>query len=263
MLPLLTAVVIAAPHSVALTQFNAAAPERADAEFSAELLAQGLEHRGLKVMTPRAIAAVLGNERQKQLLGCSEACVTELAGALGVDALLIGDLAKLGTDWAINVRLVAAATGETMASYNERSASREGLPLMIDHLAWALTMQVARAGWTVSPGDEPRAPRFSRVWAVIPAVVGLAGIGLGVAEELMADAQFKLVTTGANEPLVRAAAATGKSNEQLGAIALSVGAAGLVAAVVVFFLGDSARAATPMVWLTPGGSGIGFAGVWP
>jgi hypothetical protein len=254
---------LAVPHSVALTPLNAAASERADADFASELLAQGLEHRGLKVMTPRAIAAVLGNERQKQLLGCSETCVTELAGALGVDALLVGDLAKLGTDWAVTVRLVAAQSGETIASSNERATTREGLPLVLDHLAWAVTTQLGRAGWELRPGEEPRAPRFSRAWAVVPGVVGLAGLGLGIAEELMADTQLKRVATAPNATAVNSFVTTGKSNELLGTIAISVGVAGLLAAVVVFFLGDAGPGVTPVAWVSPSGSGLGFAGVWP
>src|SRR5262245_60639309 len=59
--------------------------------FSDRLSAQG----GVSVTTPAQISAVLGVERQKQLLGCSdssESCSAELAGALGVEALIIGSL---------------------------------------------------------------------------------------------------------------------------------------------------------------------------
>lgn len=64
--------------------------------MDSEVLATHLREHGLKVMTGRDIGAVLGLERQKQLLGCmddSTSCSAELAGALGVGALVVGTVA--------------------------------------------------------------------------------------------------------------------------------------------------------------------------
>src|SRR3954468_7651531 len=69
-----------------------------EAAFFSEHLAQQLAAAGAKVSSDREINSVLGLERRRQLLGCSEnsnECVTELAGALGVDALVVGDIARL------------------------------------------------------------------------------------------------------------------------------------------------------------------------
>src|SRR5262245_45592158 len=69
-----------------------------EAVFFSEHLAQQLAAAGAKVTSDREISAVLGLERKRQLMGCPEGatqCMTELAGALGVDALVIGDIAKL------------------------------------------------------------------------------------------------------------------------------------------------------------------------
>ncbi len=261
MLILFVAAALGASHSVALTPFNAVEADKTISEFSAELLAQELEKRGVKTMTPRAISAAIGNDRQKQLMGCSESCVIELAGALGVDGLVLGDLARLGTDWALNVRVVGASNAQTIASFNERTASSEGLPLMVERAAWNLAGQLSRAGWAeANPGSEPSA-RYSRAWALVPAVIGVAGLALGVVMELQASAQFEAIKT-ASADQVRLVASQGRSNETIGTIALSVGAAGVIAAVVVFILGDSGHV-VPVAWVTPASGGFGIAGVLP
>src|SRR5438132_10875798 len=78
--------------------------------FAAKLQACG----GITVMTPKDIAAVLGIERQKQLLGCSDeasSCSAEIAGALGVDGIIRGDVARVGTAYQINIRVLSAKSG--------------------------------------------------------------------------------------------------------------------------------------------------------
>jgi hypothetical protein len=249
-------------HSVALTAMTAPAGEQGLADFTGELLAQQLERRGVKVMTPRAISAALSNERQKQLMGCSDTCVSELAGALGVDALLLGDLAHLGSDWAVNVRVVSAASASTLASFNERSTSQEGVPLMIERAAWALATQLAAAGWEATAGPEPK-PRHSRLWALAPAAVGIAGLTVGVIEELEASARFTDISRATSGAQVQLAVKQGRSSELVGAVALSVGGAALVAAAVVFFTGEPGRALTPVAVVTPSGASLGVVGVLP
>src|SRR5438128_1810620 len=61
------------------------------ADFFREYLAQSLGDHGFDVITAKQMAAVIGLERQKQLLGCadsSSSCLAELAGALGAELLL-------------------------------------------------------------------------------------------------------------------------------------------------------------------------------
>src|SRR5688572_24149396 len=50
----------------------------------------------IQVATKAEVSAVLGMERQRNLLGCSEqgSCMAELAGALGVDGIITGSLAR-------------------------------------------------------------------------------------------------------------------------------------------------------------------------
>ena len=67
----------------------------------------------LKVVGAADIEALLGFEKQKDLLGCDSAsCMAEIGGALGVDALLRIQLGKLGETFALSATLIhiAAAT---------------------------------------------------------------------------------------------------------------------------------------------------------
>ncbi|MBL8950883.1 MAG: hypothetical protein JNK82_08910 [Myxococcaceae bacterium] len=70
-------------------------------------LAQRFE--GVRVITSRDIAALLGLQRQAQLLACGDAaanCMAELGNALGVDGVLIGDVVKLGRVVQLNLRII-------------------------------------------------------------------------------------------------------------------------------------------------------------
>ena len=65
-------------------------------DFFLDALGQQLIKQGIKVTSQKEIAAVLGLERQKQLLGsgAGDASLMELGGAFGADAILTGSLAK-------------------------------------------------------------------------------------------------------------------------------------------------------------------------
>ncbi len=61
----------------------------------------------LAVIGAADLAALLGHERQRDLLGCTEvSCMAEVAGALDVDALLLVKLGKIGEIYRIGVDLI-------------------------------------------------------------------------------------------------------------------------------------------------------------
>src|SRR4051812_14698011 len=73
--------------------------------FAQQLVLQG----GIRVTTKNEISSLLGFERQRQLLGCSDqssSCLAELAGALGVDGIITGSIAKLSSGYAGNIKIV-------------------------------------------------------------------------------------------------------------------------------------------------------------
>src|SRR5205823_914650 len=75
-----------------------------------EELARTLPPDAYKVTTAAQLSAVLGLERQRQLLGCTEesgSCVAELANALGADVVVQSTVARVGEGLRCNVVLVS------------------------------------------------------------------------------------------------------------------------------------------------------------
>ncbi|HEY3448308.1 MAG TPA: hypothetical protein VGK67_18270 [Myxococcales bacterium] len=96
---------------------------------------------GVKLITQDEIAALLGLERQKGLLGCSdEKCISEIGGALGVDRLVTGRLSKLGETWMFNLKALDPnkATVVGQVDRNVRKASIDDMieliPTMVGEL---------------------------------------------------------------------------------------------------------------------------------
>lgn len=121
---LLLALLSTAPIRVAAPGFNAVDVDPKRVDFFVDYLADQLgSQERLVITTKTEIAALLGMERQRQLLGCSETsseCLAELAGALGADALLIGNVVKVGTEVAATIKIVRASNGVALASTSGR-----------------------------------------------------------------------------------------------------------------------------------------------
>lgn len=75
------------------------------------------EDRSVQVMSQGEIVALLGLERTKQMLGCTEdqGCVLELGNALDSDRLLSGSLTLLDRTALVTVRLIDARKARTLA----------------------------------------------------------------------------------------------------------------------------------------------------
>ncbi len=59
-----------------------------------------------EVLTSSEIASMIGFERQKKLLGCSETnCLAEIGGALGSDYLLTGQVGRIGSRYNLHLTL--------------------------------------------------------------------------------------------------------------------------------------------------------------
>lgn len=80
----------------------------------------------LRVTTQRDIEQLLGLERQRQLLGCeatSSQCLAELAGALGVDVVISGTVAKSESGFIASVRALRTTDGELIEAPSTRVAT--------------------------------------------------------------------------------------------------------------------------------------------
>jgi hypothetical protein len=92
---LIAATTLVATPRLALLELSPIDVPAERAAYATEQLGIALLNEGLVVTTPSDIRALLGLERQKQLLGCDEgaSCLAELSGALGAGAIIAGQLA--------------------------------------------------------------------------------------------------------------------------------------------------------------------------
>src|SRR3954468_22416489 len=127
----ITTLLAAEPIKLAAPQLQGAAVDTAKVQFYSDFLAQQLAAAGMRVTTRAEIIAVLGIERQRQLLACEDSsgqCLAELAGALGVDAIVTGSVAKTeGGNFALTVKIVSARDTTPLALATGRFKSEDAL----------------------------------------------------------------------------------------------------------------------------------------
>lgn len=95
--------------SLAALEVSVTVPnEKLDGSAFSEMLVSSVDQTGLfKVISSAEIATLLGAERQRQLMGCSDdSCLTELTEALGARLLLQGQVGKVGENYLVSVRLI-------------------------------------------------------------------------------------------------------------------------------------------------------------
>ncbi|MEW5847776.1 MAG: hypothetical protein AB2A00_03140 [Myxococcota bacterium] len=150
---------------------GAAAPSRADEQKAslavfpleakvnvpapvAELLTEALvaEMRAAnvftRVVTPQDIAALMPPEQQKFLMRCaSDECALvdqDMAGALGVTHLLVGNMGKLGSSYLLNLRMLEVASSKVVATLSQRFKGKDEEALL-DALHPAAEKMIAQA----------------------------------------------------------------------------------------------------------------------
>ena len=234
MTSLMLALVLAQAPKLAAPAWGAVEVTPEKAQFFALHLASALRDRGVSVITSQDIAAVLGVERQKELLGCSDAassCMLELSNALGAQLILTGVVAKLESSYQVNLRVLSGADGKVVAQELVRADSQEKLLLALDDAAVSLAKQL-----------EPKAPPGSvRGLAWIPAVGAAVlavagGVLYGFALERSATLTGMLVPGVTREALAPVVSA-GQTYELLGLTGFGLAAGAGVTALVMFLVG--------------------------
>jgi hypothetical protein len=233
------------------------------ADFFADHLAQALRHEGFKVVTASEVAALLTQERQKQLLGCSEgssACLAELGQALGADAVLLVNLARLEDVYRGNLKIVSARDNSVLSETSVEATGQKALLGALDEGASRLAkgLPLPMRPLEVSEGTR----RFW--WIPGIAVVGgavAASVGLVNAQQAQATLVTQLSTEGVTDE-ARRTAATGATMQTIGWVGVGVAAAGLVGMGSVLLFGKEPTL-TPAVTLAPSGAGIAIGGSFP
>lgn len=254
MLSLMVALTLAQAPKLAAPAWDGVEVSAEKAQFFSLHLASALRDRGVSVITSQDIAAVLGVERQKQLLGCNDAassCMLELSNALGAQLILTGVVAKLESSYQVNLRVLSGTDGKVVAQELVRGESQEKLLLALDDAARSIARQL-----------EPRAPPGSaRALAWIPAVAAGAfavagGVFYGLALERSSTLDRMLVPGATREALAPVVSA-GQTFELLGWAGFGLAVGSGVTALVMFLVG--APPAQVSFFFTPSGVGAGGA----
>lgn len=270
MLPVAVLMSAVAPVKVASVGLEAIGIDEKRTAFYAERLADQLADQGLEVRTQRQIAAVLGMERQRALLGCGEtetSCVAELASALGVDGILMGNLARVAAGFELSVKIVSSRDGGRLASFMVRASTEEAL---LEGIARAAKRLAAECNAVLRGGPAPSGPASeelvqrvgpsARVLGIIPAALGGGLLVTSAVLGSQSEARYTALTADgavANAPGLRD---EGKQLQTWANVSLGVGLAALSAGVAMFIFGGSAA---PVAVLTPDGAVLGVAGVLP
>jgi hypothetical protein len=214
-------------------------------------------------------------------MGCKDAatsCMAELAAALGVDGVVTGSVGKFETSYRVNVSIVAASDGHTLAAYSARASTSEEVLEDLTAAARQMTdevMRVLRGG-----SQDLRAQRLNPIngnvrpaepgWGLrpywwMPAAGAGAVAVLGTVFAVQGSARYQEIQTATSYQDAMAAASSGKLDQTAASISYGVAGLGLVAAAVCFLSGDPAPA-HPLaggVRLLPAGNGVALTWSWP
>jgi TolB-like protein len=115
---------------------------------------------GLDVVSQADIMTMLGYEKQRRMLGCSDdACLAELGGALGADYVLSGQVGQIGSRHHLSVQLLDARRGKVIgraARFSERN--EDALADAAQQTVRAL-VAAARQPGALPPAPQAKAPR--------------------------------------------------------------------------------------------------------
>jgi TolB-like protein len=204
-------------------------------------MAQGLtDHlaqsfRRVRVITPHDIAAVLGLERQKELLGCAENaanCMAELGNALGVSGVIVGEVLKVGQHVQVNLRVLDAASGRVVASHAEELDSAEDVLQALKRSADDLEQQLLHM------------PTATSHLAAIPFAIGVAaGVAGAVLFGLALDLHARLTSgqPGSFTEDPAQAVARGQTFQTAGIVLVSAAAVGLIVAGILWLVSGSSE----------------------
>lgn len=237
------------------------------ATYFLDHLGHQLQAQGVEVLTSSEIAALLGLERQRQLLGCTDeqgSCLAEMANALGTDGLVRGSLGKFGKAYQLDLKVLSSG-GQTLASFSKKADGDEALLSSLDAGAVALASQLFASLHREAPKALQPAPSvasapasFRWVWWAVGGL-GAAAIVTGVLFMLVPQSPSAQSTAMADVP---AAVSQLRFDRQLG-LGLAIG--GAVALGTSVLLGVLTGKTEPAIALvpTPRGASLVFSGSLP
>jgi hypothetical protein len=221
------------------------------------------------------IRAMIGFEKEKVLLGCSEgACLAEIGGALGVEYLLATEGLRLGGTWAITMSLIDVAKSKPVARSSQRTKTDDKLVDIcleaVREVARALPVAAAVGAKPAETKPAETKPDEAKPAEVVPAEAkpaaavatkgaggyatpgwALFGVGAGVAVAGASMLGYAWSVHGgyATGQVTRDEARTADLVSKVGVVGISVGAAALATGIILVALPSGADA--PKVAISP------------
>lgn len=275
---LLVLVVAAAPIQLASVGFTSVKVSRPLVASFEETFALRLSQGGtVRVTTPRDVVTVLGLERQRQLMGCaddSSSCLAELAGALGSEGIVMGEVAQVGRVLQLTIKVLSPG-GKPLYSTLRRVKGEEAMLAELD----AVALEAVAALTTVlrpvkvvepppvkpaevvvtAPPPPPAAPAPVAPWVVL-GVGGAFAVAGGVLQGLAVADFNRLADHSAQVDSPSALRDAGKLKQLIGLSLLGAGGAAVIAGALWLALVPSPVA--PTVWLSPDAAGLMVVGAW-
>jgi hypothetical protein len=244
----------AAPQKLAAPGFQCAGLEPSLCDIYLEHFVARVRDGGLAVTTKNDVAQVLGVERQRQLLGCTEestSCLAELAGALGVLQLLSGTVGKTSSGYVSTLKIIRTDTGTIEWSATTRVDDERALFQFLEEQADRLT------------GRPATAPVVR--WVPAMAGAGVAAVGgllLGFALTNASVLQRHPVPRRLSDDEIQALATQGRLLQGVGWGLVAAGATGVLSSVLWALVASRPTVSAGVTWL-PGGAALTLSGVLP
>ncbi len=269
---------ILAPAALAQGAYSAAVMELSarpgvpaeEAQAMTDRLTVSLRKAGKfsRLMAMGDVQAALDVASLAQRVDCDNAgCAAEIAGALGVDFLVVGNVARLQAVTLITVKVIRAHSADTVAvsSVDIRDATPERMLAAMDTMARDLVGQGTWAGGVTpsgpaAPTAAPESLHATNASPLLGPLAGLtAGTGLGTAACCLVGACSAGVLAGlwqANVPLTlglpaMAAFALAMLGGGVGVLATVLGGAGAAVLALV---------KRPLAWTTGDKVALGVLG---
>ncbi len=173
-------------HQVLVMNLTAIDVESGPAKLVEGLVADALSrHPQLNVMTAADIARLVELEGQRQAVGCEESsCLAEVAGAMGADFVIFGQVGRLGSIYIVQLNLYDAEAGRSVGREDLRTERIEDLAHEVEPSIDRLVGPLLPEGAALPPSSS--SPRFAsaaaggggglNVWLIS----GLSAMAVGV-----------------------------------------------------------------------------------
>lgn len=153
--------------------------------LSALIASEAAKRSDLQVIAGGEIRAMVGFEKQRQLLGCQDdSCLAEIGGALGVDFLLASELSTFGGAHLLTLAVVDIGKSRSLKRITRQAETeREVLAVAPAAVAEALAIlpvaggPAPEAAVTAAPAAPPQHGSSALGWTALGVGVAAAAVG--------------------------------------------------------------------------------------